>query len=97
MPEAKRRAPARLFVCSPLDRKCTPAAAPSAALRQLGEIAKKLAAEHGVVTVAAFRNPPRIGRDVAVEVVECFDRIKFTRRPANGHALLRSAAETFGP
>ena len=48
------------------------------------------------VTAAAFRDRAGIGRNVAIEVLEYFDRVKFTRRVGDAHELLRPAADAFG-
>jgi selenocysteine-specific elongation factor len=67
------------------------------AMRRLGEITEEVAHESqsGLVTAAVFRDRSGIGRNLAIEVLEFFDRIKFTRRVGNGREVLRSAADTF--
>ncbi len=66
-------------------------------LRRLGEIAEAQARESGgPLTAAAFRDRSEIGRNLAIEVLEYFDRVKFTRRVGDGHVLLRAAREAFG-
>jgi hypothetical protein len=50
----------------------------------------------GTVTAAQLRDRAGIGRALAIEVLEYFDRIKFTRRIGDEHHLLRSAWEAFG-
>ena len=69
-----------------------------ATLRELGEIAERVAAEtgDGMVTAAAFRDASEIGRNVAIEVLEFFDKVKFTRRVGDGHEVVRPAADAFG-
>ena len=71
---------------------------PPAALRGLAEIAERVAAEtdDGLVTAAGFRDASEIGRNVAIEILEFFDKAKFTRRIGDGHEVLRPAAEAFG-
>ena len=66
-------------------------------LRQLGEIAEKVAAsaDDGMVTAANFRDASEIGRNLAIEVLEFFDKVKFTRRVGDGHEIIRPAAEVF--
>ncbi len=54
-----------------------------ASLAQLEEIARQL----DKVTAAAFRDRSGIGRNLAIEVLEFFDRIKFTRRVGDAHVL----------
>jgi len=61
-----------------------------AALRELGEVAAALAAQspdHSV-TAASFRDRAGIGRNVAIDVLEYFDRVKFTRRVGNAHQVV---------
>jgi selenocysteine-specific elongation factor len=69
-----------------------------AALRKLGEMAEQLAgaSDRRLVAAAAFRDRSGIGRNLAIEVLEYFDRIKFTRRVGDAHQLVRRAAEVFG-
>jgi selenocysteine-specific elongation factor len=69
-----------------------------AALRHLGAVAEELAAANGAraVTAAAFRDRAGIGRNSAIELLEFFDRIRFTRRIGDAHVIERSAAEMFG-
>ena len=63
------------------------------ALDRLRQIAEMIAAESKdhLVTAAAFRDCTKIGRTVAIEVLEYFDRIKFTRRVGDAHQILRPA------
>ncbi len=37
-----------------------------------------------------------IGRNLAIEVLEFFDKARFTRRSAAGRTVLKPAAEVFG-
>ncbi|MGQ0545321.1 MAG: selenocysteine-specific translation elongation factor [Betaproteobacteria bacterium] len=60
---------------------------PPAALRRLAEAAEAEAAERGAITAAAFRDRTRIGRNLTIEVLEYFDRVKFTRRTGDAHIL----------
>jgi len=68
------------------------------ALRRLGRIAEEVAAEGKSrhVTAAAFRDRSAIGRNMTIEVLEYFDRVKFTRRVGDAHELLCRAAAIFG-
>jgi selenocysteine-specific elongation factor len=68
------------------------------ALRQLRNVTEEMAAESkdGRVTAAAFRDRTRIGRTVAIEVLEFFDRSKFTRRVGDAHEVVRPADEVSG-
>ena len=70
---------------------------PPETLRQLGEIAEKVAldAENGMVTAATFRDASEIGRNLAIEVLEFFDKMKFTRRVGDAHEVIRPAADAF--
>ena len=52
------------------------------------EEAARAAAKQGAVTAAGFRDRAGIGRNAAIEVLEYFDRIKFTRRVGDAHVLL---------
>jgi len=65
------------------------------ALAGLRTIAETLAAENKdhSVTAAAFRDSTKIGRTVAIEVLEYFDRIKFTRRAGDAHQIVRPASD----
>ena len=47
----------------------------------------------GTITAAQFRDRSGLGRNVAIEVLEYFDRIKLTRRVGDAHVLL-SGRET---
>ena len=49
-----------------------------------------------MVTAANFRDASDIGRNLAIEVLEFFDKVKFTRRVGDGHEIIRSAKEAFG-
>ena len=66
-------------------------------LRKLAEIAETVSAdvEDGMVTAANFRDATDIGRNVAIEVLEFFDKVKFTRRVGDGHEVIRPAEEAF--
>jgi selenocysteine-specific elongation factor len=65
------------------------------ALNRLGKIAETIAAESKdhAVTAPAFRDRTKIGRTVAIEVLEYFDRIKFTRRLGDTHQIIRPAGD----
>lgn len=71
---------------------------PPPALRRLGEIAEDVAdmSEDGTITAKAFRDQSEIGRNLTIEVLEFFDRIKFTRRIGDAREILRPATEAFG-
>lgn len=67
------------------------------ALRALAEVLESLAplANDGLVDAARFRDRAGISRNLAIEVLEFFDRIRFTRRIGNGRRVLRPAREAF--
>ena len=46
-----------------------------------------LARAGGTLTAAAFRDRSGIGRNLAIEVLEYFDRIKFTRRVGDARVI----------
>ena len=52
-----------------------------------GVLSQAAAQAGGAITVAAFRDRSGIGRNAAIEVLEYFDRIKFTRRVGDTHVL----------
>ncbi len=60
-----------------------------AALRRLEQLAEEEAHASGAITAAAFRDRSGIGRNLTIEVLEFFDRIKFTRRKGDAHVLQR--------
>jgi selenocysteine-specific elongation factor len=69
-----------------------------AGLRTLAGIAEKGAAglPGGRFSVAAFRDWSGIGRNLSIEILEFFDKVKFTRRLGNEREILRPAADVFG-
>ncbi len=68
---------------------------PPEALRRLGEMAESLgaAADDGMFSTAAFRDRSGIGRNLAIEVMEYFDKLGFTRRSDNVRRVLKPADE----
>ncbi len=68
------------------------------ALQQLRKLTEDLAVESTDhrVTAAALRDRTKIGRTVAIEVLEFFDRIKFTRRVGDAHEVVHPANEIVG-
>ncbi|MEQ8193089.1 MAG: selenocysteine-specific translation elongation factor, partial [Rhodospirillales bacterium] len=68
-----------------------------AALRELGEIAEKLAAEapDGLFNAAAFRDRSGIGRNLTIELLEYFDQAKLTKRQGDLRGILKPADEVF--
>ena len=70
---------------------------PPAALLELGQIAEDLAAgapEDGF-SVKAFRDRTGIGRNLAIEVLEFFDKSGLTRRNGDGRQVLKPAVDVF--
>ncbi|MEE8333981.1 MAG: selenocysteine-specific translation elongation factor [Alphaproteobacteria bacterium] len=65
------------------------------AVRVLAGIAEKIAPDGGL-TAGAFRSESGIGRNLAIEVLEYFDKAGLTRRVGNAREIRRSAASTFG-
>jgi len=67
---------------------------------RLAAIVEALAGSSGAgrVTAAAFRDRSALGRNLSIEVLEYFDRVRFTRRVGDARLVLRPAAEAFaGP
>jgi selenocysteine-specific elongation factor len=66
-------------------------------LRRLAQIAQDLAERSptGLVTAGAFKDSSGIGRNLAIEVLEFFDRMIFTRRDGDARRVLRRAREVF--
>jgi selenocysteine-specific elongation factor len=56
-------------------------------LKNLERIAQDVARSGAGITAAAFRDRSGIGRNVTIEVLEYFDRVKFTRRVGDAHVL----------
>ena len=67
-----------------------------AALRLLGEMAAEIATADRGIKASVFRDRAGVGRNVAIEVLEYFDRVKFTRRVGDVHEVVRSVGEAFG-
>ena len=78
-----------------------------AALAELAQLARTLAAKAelddglasgtGAVSAAAFRDASGLGRKRAIQVLEFFDRVGYTRRVGNGHLLRPQALWTYSP
>lgn len=58
-----------------------------ATLARLAALVRGIAAEHGEVGAAAFRDATRLGRKRAIQVLEYFDRIGLLRRVGDVHKL----------
>ena len=68
------------------------------AVCELGEIAESLALtmKDGMITAAAFRGESGVGRNLAIEVLEYFDKAGFTRRIGDARRILKPAVQIFG-
>jgi len=55
------------------------------------DLIRRLDSEKGSTQAADFRDSLNVGRKLAIQILEYFDRIGFTRRRGNEH-LLRDAA-----
>jgi selenocysteine-specific elongation factor len=68
----------------------------SAAVAELARIVAELSAGHGAVRAAPFRDAiygdGAGGRKVAIQILEFFDRVGYTRRVRDDHVLRREAA-----
>ena len=67
----------------------------AAAVAELARIVAALNEEHGAARAAEFRDaiyPSGGGRKVAIQILEFFDRIGYTRRVRDDHILRREAA-----
>ena len=71
---------------------------PLAAVKTLAAHAESLASTlpDGRFTAAEYKDHARIGRNFAIELLECFDRSGFTERLGDRRRLRRPAAEAFG-
>ncbi len=67
-----------------------------AALRAHAEVFEAMVAADGTVGVSPFRQKAGIGRNLAVEVLEYFDRVGLSRRDGNARHQVRPVAEIFG-
>ena len=67
-------------------------------LRRLGEMAASLSTrspDHRILA-AEFRDSSGIGRNVAIEVLEYFDRVRLTRRVGDAHEFVGTLDRVFG-
>ncbi|MFT5349400.1 MAG: selenocysteine-specific elongation factor [Planctomycetota bacterium] len=58
-------------------------------IKQFAAIAQSLASQKAIFSVADFKNECGIGRNLAVEVLEYFDKIGFTMRKESGRVVLK--------
>jgi selenocysteine-specific elongation factor len=61
------------------------------AVAELSRIVRELAAEHAFANAARFRDRIGTGRKLAIQILEFFDRIGFTRRVGDSHVLRQPA------
>ncbi len=68
-------------------------------VRELALMAEEVAtgAPEGVFTVANFRDRSAIGRNIAIDVLEYFDRTGLTHRTGNNRRIRKPTSEVFGP
>ena len=59
------------------------------AVRRLAHAATAVAQADGVVRAAAFRDRIGVGRKVAIQILEFFDRVGFTRRAGDDHRVIQ--------
>jgi len=62
------------------------------AVHRLAAIAGELAKKNGVVRAAEFRDEIDTGRKLAIQILEFFDRIGYTRRTGDAHRLRPGSA-----
>ena len=69
------------------------------ALLKLARSAAALAAEreNGLFAAAEFRDRSGIGRNLAIQVLQYFDRVGYTRRIGEARRVMRRPEEVFGP
>ena len=65
------------------------------AVKELATIVEDLAIEDNI-TPAEFRNQSKIGRNMAIEILEFFDKSGLTKRDGNSRKLIKPAKEIFG-
>ncbi len=61
----------------------------TAAVRTMADIARDLNERHGAARAADFRDRIGTGRKVAIQILEFFDRVGFTRRVRDDHLVRR--------
>jgi selenocysteine-specific elongation factor len=67
------------------------------ALNQLGTMAYELsnAGDNGQFNAAAFRDRSGIGRNLTIELLEHFDKVKLTKRQGDLRAVIKPVDEIF--
>jgi len=58
---------------------------------ELANVVAALAQEHGAVHAASYRDSVGLGRKRAIQILEFFDRIGYTRRVSDSHVLRTEA------
>jgi selenocysteine-specific elongation factor len=61
------------------------------AVRELAEVINRIASEAGGVEAASFRDTIGVGRKRAIQILEFFDRLGYTRRVRSAHVLRKDA------
>jgi selenocysteine-specific elongation factor len=56
-------------------------------IRELADVLAALAREHGAVSASRYRDAIGLGRKRAIQILEFFDRIGYTRRAHDVHLL----------
>lgn len=56
-------------------------------IASLAQLAASLCAQHGSVDAARFRDATRLGRKRAIQILEFFDRVGYTRRLRDAHVM----------
>jgi selenocysteine-specific elongation factor len=64
------------------DREC---------IRELAALVTAIAQEHGAASAARYRDAVGVGRKRAIQILEFFDRVGFTRRVRDSHVLRRDS------
>jgi selenocysteine-specific elongation factor len=64
------------------DREC---------IRELAALVTAIAQEHGAASAARYRDIVGVGRKRAIQILEFFDRVGFTRRVHDSHLLRRDS------
>jgi selenocysteine-specific elongation factor len=64
------------------DREC---------VRELAAVVAAIAREHGAASAARYRDAVGVGRKRAIQILEFFDRVGFTRRVQDSHVLRRDS------
>ncbi len=59
------------------------------AVREMADIAGELITQHGMARAAEFRDRIGVGRKVAIQILEFFDRVGYTRRVRDDHVARR--------